>query len=237
MDELIKDIVEWDVLNWSKAIDFWSDEIDIKTNHLTCLELGGRKGGLSLWLAMSDNTVICSDIESPKEYAIALHTKHNCTDKISYQSVNATNIPFENQFDIVVFKSILGGISSNGNDKLQKKTIDQIYKSLKPNGKLLFAENLEASFLHKGFRKLFVKWGKGWNYLKYKEVGNVFGSFERFKYETVGFFGTFGRTEKQRQILSKLDRIVDPIIPKNKKYIVYGFAEKHALLEQEHKQD
>lgn len=229
MDEqLIKDIFEWDVLNWSKSIDFWSEEIDVNTNHLNCLELGGRRGGLSLWLAMNNNTVICSDLESPKNHAIELHTKYNCTDKIEYQSINATNIPYENQFDIVVFKSILGGISRNGNDKLKKDTIDQIYKCLKPNGKLLFTENLEASFLHKSFRNFFVKWGNSWNYLKYEEIENVFGSFENIKFKTVGYLGTFGRSEKQRHVLSKLDNLIERFIPMKKRYIVFGIAEKHA---------
>ena len=225
--QIIKDIFEWDVLNWSKAIDFWLEEVDVNTNHLNCLELGGRGGGLSLWLAINNNTVICSDLESPKDLATKLHAKYNCTDKIEYQSINATNIPFENQFDIVVFKSILGGISGNGNDELKKATVDEIYKCLKPNGKLLFAENLEASILHKGFRKAFVKWGNRWNYLKYKEIKNVFSSFENVKYKTVGFWGTFGRTEKQRHFLSKLDNFFERFIPIKKRYIVFGIAEKH----------
>lgn len=224
--QLIKDIFEWDIVNWSKAIDFWTEEVDITSHNLTCLELGGRRGGLSLWLAVNNNTVICSDLESPKTHASELHTKYNCTDKIEYQGINATNIPFENKFDIVVFKSILGGISGNGNDHLKKETLDQIHKCLKPNGKLLFAENLEASFLHKRFRKVFVKWGSRWNYLKYDEIENVFGSFESVKYKTVGFLGTFGRSEKQRHFLSKMDNLVERIIPKRKRYIVIGVAEK-----------
>ncbi|MCZ4409042.1 class I SAM-dependent methyltransferase [Cryomorphaceae bacterium 1068] len=226
--ELIIDIIEWDIENWSKAIDFWTEKIDLKTTKLTCLELGGRRGGLSLWLAINHNEVICSDLNSPQEHASELHEKYSCSEYIEYRSIDATDIPFDNAFDIVVFKSILGGVSRNGKDELKKQTIDEIYKSLKPNGKLLFAENLEASFLHMYIRKRFVKWGSRWNYLKYNEIDEVFDSFDSIQYETVGFLAAFGRTEKQRNLLSKIDHIINPFIPKRHKYIVFGIAEKSA---------
>ena len=226
MDELTKDIFEWDILNWSKALDFWTKEIDVKDGNYNCLELGGRRGGLSLWLAVNNNSVICSDIDSPENIASKLHIKYNCTENIKYESINATDISYEDEFDIVVFKSIMGGISGNGNDHLKKQTIDQIYKSLKPNGKLLFAENLESSIIHKGFRNVFVKWGARWNYLKHDEIKEVFSSFDNVKFKTTGFFGTFGRSESQRNLLSKLDNIVTRLVPKSKRYILFGVAEK-----------
>ena len=34
---------------------------------------------------------------------------------IIYQDIDATNIPYENYFDIIVFKSIIGGIGRNNN--------------------------------------------------------------------------------------------------------------------------
>ena len=225
-NEIIKDIIEWDIVNWSKALDYWNKKIDIRAKNYSCLELGGRKGGLSLWLAIKENQVICSDLDSPEEFASELHKKYSCEEKITYESIDATNIHYNNHFDIVVFKSILGGISRNGNDKLKKKTIDEIHKCLKPNGKLLFAENLEASFLHKFMRKSCVKWGSEWNYLKYEEIGQVFDTFKSVNYKTVGFFGTFGRTEKQRQFLGKIDNVFERFVPKSKRYIVIGIAEK-----------
>ena len=227
MDEdLVKDIVGWDIVNWSKALNFWTEHVDTKSRRNNCLELGGREGGLSLWLAINDNNVICSDLETPKEYALELHKKHSCTDRIEYQGIDATNIPIENEFDIVIFKSILGGISRNENDKLKRETIDQIFKCLKPSGKLLFVENLEASSLHQYIRKKFVKWGASWNYLRYDEIEKLFESFENIQYETVGFLAAFGRSEKQRQFLGRIDTIIEKYIPKRKRYVVYGVAEK-----------
>lgn len=227
MDTRLKeDIIEWDIKNWSKALQFWFKNSNITQGHLNCLELGGRRGGPSLWLAMHGNHVLCSDLESPEDQAKPLHQKYKCDEFVTYQAINATSIPFENQFDIVIFKSILGGISGNGQNELKKKTIDEIYKSLKPGGKLLFAENLESSGLHRFMRKKFVNWGSRWNYLKYREINHVFDSFEVKNFETAGFFGAFGRTEKQRKFLSFFDEIFKFMTPKSKRYIVYGIAEK-----------
>lgn len=225
MDQnLINDIIEWDIKNWSKALDFWDKKIDIKDKNLHCLELGGRRGGLSLWLGINKNQVICSDLDNPENIASVLHKKYQL-DNIKYEAINATNIKYENTFDIVIFKSILGGISRNDN-KLKKQIISQIYKSLKPNGKLLFAENLEASFFHKLARNLFIKWSKEWNYLKYEETKELFSDFKKVEFITVGFFATFGRSEKQRAFLAKIDDFIDSFIPENKKYILIAYLEK-----------
>jgi SAM-dependent methyltransferase len=224
--ELMKDIVKWDVMNWSNAISFWDEKIKSLPHERNCLELGGHEGGLSLWLAMKGNVVVCSDIELPEEKARALHNKYNCSEFISYEKIDATNLPKDRKFDIVIFKSIMGGVSANGEDHLKQKMIDEIYESLADDGVLLFAENLEASGLHKWFRKKFINWGNRWNYLKYNEIEKLLSKFKDVEFETVGFFGTFGRSEWQRKILSRIDVLVSFMIPKNKKYIVYGIAKK-----------
>ena len=224
--QLIKDIIDWDIVNWSKSIIFWKKKINLKNKNYTCLELGSKRGGLSLFLAHQGNNVICSDLESPEDFASQLHRKYSVENRISYESIDATIIPYENKFDIVTFKSILGGISRNEKNELTKTTLNEIYKSLKPHGKLLFAENLDSSFIHKFFRKRFVNWGAEWNYLKYNEIEKKFSSYSKLEYITVGFWGTFGRTETQRNLLGKIDNLFEKIIPESKRYIVIGIAEK-----------
>jgi hypothetical protein len=226
IDKTTADIINWDIVNWSKALDFWEKEIELENKNYKCLEIGGRKGGLSLWLALKGNNVICSDLESPEKLASEVHVKYDCNSLITYQAVDTTNIQYREYFDIIAFKSILGGISRNNNNEMKKKTIDEIAKALKENGVLLFAENIDASILHKLFRKIFVIWGKEWNYLKISEISNVFQSFSSIKYITVGFWGAFGRNERQRSVLGKFDRIFEKIVPYNKRYILIGIAKK-----------
>lgn len=230
--EIRNDIIGWDIVNWSKSFDFWDKHIDIKNKGLKCLELGARQGGLSLWLALNDNKVICSDVsysdqQHELDKTIALHKKYGCEDKISYEAIDATNIPYENYFDLVVFKSVLGGVSIGSNDRLEQKTIDSIYSSLKPNGKVVFIENLEGSALHMYARKKFVGWGSKWHYLKLDDLINLFSSYKSLKYKTVGFFGTFGKTENQRQFLGKIDSLLENLFPKKYRYIMIGIAKKN----------
>lgn len=223
---LVKDIIEWDILNWSKALRFWQSHVPLGAK-LKCLELGSRRGGLSLWLANYGNDVICSDLESPENQAVILHQKYQYKGKIKYMAIDAMNIPFGNYFDIIVFKSILGGISRNGNSHLNQKVIDEVFKALKPGGKLLFAENLEASTIHRFFRKRLTRWGKYWNYLTIDEVPMMFKKYENVSFESAGFLGAFGRNEWQRSILGQLDTIIfDKFLSRKMRYVVFGVATK-----------
>jgi SAM-dependent methyltransferase len=222
----LKDILQWDIRSWSKALYFWEEKTDWKKVSLG-LELGGREGGLSLWMAQNSVKVICSDLENVKVIAGPLHLAYNVSDKITYQDIDATNIPYENHFDVIVFKSIIGGIGSSNNYEKQVMVFKQIYKALKPGGKLLFAENLVASTFHQKMRQRFVNWGQSWRYVSLSEMEFFLSDFKKHEIKSTGVFATFGRNEKQRNFLAKLDHMLfNYICPKNWKYIAYGVAEK-----------
>lgn len=225
--DLEKDILQWDVANWATAIRYWDKNV-VWQKVETCLEIGGRQGGLSLWLALKDKKVISSDFEKSKLNAEPLHKKYKLENKIHYQDINALDIPYENHFDVIVFKSVVGGIARNYPDgkQIQQQVFDQIYKALKPGGKLLFAENLEASPLHKFFRKKFNNW-VSWRYVTIAECKEFLQKFSSVELKSTGVLGGFGRTENQKKLLSIVDKaLLNHITPKNWKYIVYGIAEK-----------
>lgn len=225
--DILIDCVEWDVVNWSKALTYWEKKVDLNSKHYDCLELGGRRGGLSLWLALKDNQVICSDLENPERQAGKIHSKHNYPGKIKYEAIDATSIPYENRFDIVIFKSILGGIGRDGRDAMKGVVVDQIFKSLKAGGKLLFVENLQASALHRFLRRKLVRWGASWSYLKTDEVEGLFQKFKSVQFDTAGFLGAFGVSEVQRNLLGSLDTLLfDKIVTDKMKYIIFGVATK-----------
>lgn len=222
---LLKDIFLWDVENWSKALEFWERYLPQDLKGFKVLELGCGKGGLSLYFAKKGANVICSDLDYPKD-AETFHKKYGLNNIIKYTSINALNIPYDNYFDIICFKSVMGGVSRNGKNENKKSMVNQIYKALKQGGYLVFAENLEGSILHKMSRKLFVKWGQSWNYLKITELNDLFKDFSEFHYKIYGFLGAFGRNENQRNILGTLDCFVTNIVPPKWRYIVFGVAIK-----------
>lgn len=224
---LLQDIISWDVYNWSRALSYWELHGEVNRPGQECLELGSRRGGLSLWLALKGHSALCTDLHLPTEEAAEVHRHYPAARSIRYDKLDAANIPYENAFDIVVFKSTLGGVSAH-NNALKRQTMDSIYRALKPGGRLLFAENLEGAWLHRFMRKRFVQWGRDWNYLRYNELATLFSSYASVTYETVGFFGAFGRSEKQRAWLGRIDRLVEKLIPPAKRSIVIGVAKKQA---------
>ncbi len=223
---LKKDIIQWDVNSWFRALNFWEQKVAF-SKEMKVLELGGREGGLSLWLAKKGLNVTCSDLINVEQTAKPLHEKYQLATKISYQDISALDIPYENEFDLIVFKSIIGGIGAPDNIERQIEVFKQIYNALKPGGKLLFAENMRASKFHLFMRKKFVKWGNNWRYIELNELEMFLNQFLKVDIKTTGFFATFGRTNSQRNFLSYMDLLFfNWWLPKSTKYIAYGIAEK-----------
>lgn len=222
---LKKDVIGWDTENWVRAIPFWEYFGQPNQTSNKCLELGAYGGGLSLWLALNkENKVVCSNLNKPGEDTQMIHRKYNCHSNISYEAIDATHIPYSDHFDFIVFKSILGGIRGEEDKEIKTKVVNEIHKSLKPGGRLLFAENLDASVFHKVLRHWFGT--KNWSYLRLEDVETIFSSFNKVTYTTVGFFGCLGTNERQRILLGKLDRLVDRLIPRASRYIIIGVAIK-----------
>ncbi|MCX7729280.1 MAG: class I SAM-dependent methyltransferase [Bacteroidia bacterium] len=224
--ELIKEIIQWDVASWAVVTKYWDSKVKWE-NVSNVLELGAREGGLSLWAALKNKQVVCSDLSETQKFAQPLHQKYNVTRYIQYQDIDATDIPYTNRFDVIMFKSILGGIGRKDNFSNQQKVISEIYKALKPGGYFLFAENLKASLLHQFMRKKFVRWGKEWRYVSLQDMHELLKPFSYYEIKVNGVLAAFGRTEKQREILSYFDKyLCNKICPDNWKYIGYGVAVK-----------
>lgn len=221
----VQEYIQWDIKSWAKALDYWEQHVDWSKIH-TALELGGRQGGLSLWLAEKGIDTVCSDYQNTQAMASTLHEKHNVCEKIHYQDIDATNIPYENQFDLIVFKSIIGGIGKKDRE-IQRRIFNEIYKALKPGGVLLFAENMVATKVHQSLRKRANKWGDYWRYLTLEDLYEFMHNFSETTVLTTGFLATFGRNEKQKSIFNSADKFIfNPILPKKWKYIGYGIARK-----------
>lgn len=223
---LLKDVVEWDIENWSRALRFWRARAPLSPLS-TCLELGARRGGLSLWLALQGHRVLCSDLDDNSEVAAPLHRAYGVEGRVTYAAIDATAIPYENYFDVIAFKSLLGGVAWDGDASRQAAAVRAMHRALKPGGLLLFAENLRGSRLHQAARRRFVKWNSIWRYVSIGEMLDYLKPFSSVEYGTTGFSGIFGRSPSLSRALGKIDGIFfDRVAPPQSRYIMFGIARK-----------
>jgi SAM-dependent methyltransferase len=219
--------LEWDSTTWSQALRFWVDRSSVPLDGAHVLEIGGRDGGLSLWLAEMGADVVCSDLGGPSKKAKALHASSPMAGTIQYMDLDALKLDVENAYDIVIFKSVLGGIGGAHGADGQRAALDNIYRALRPGGSLLFAENLIGSRLICALRKQFVPWADRWRYASVTELSEWLGPFEKLEFRQFGTFALLGRTERQRHGLALADRTAfDRVTPKGWRYVVAGCARK-----------
>ena len=223
-------ILGWDVVNWSNALRFWTHTSAITVANANALEVGaGNYGGLSLWLAEQGARVVCSDRSHSKIVRARIH--HGSlpvTSSIQYQALDVTALPYRDVFDVVVLRSVLGGIGRPDDLTQKARALREIHAALKPGGECWFAENLRASTLH-GMARRVCQPSRRWRYFTVSELVSLFHPFASCQYEIVGWLGAFGRTEGQRRALGYLDGLLCQrlrLIPAAWRYIVMGIARK-----------
>ena len=218
--------LEWDVRNWAVAVDFWLARSKQCLSECTVLEVGSNRGALSSWLALQGARVVHSDFNGTKQEAIDRHKADGVSHLIEYQTIDATDIPYTDHFDIVVFKSVLGAID-NGVKESQATAIGQMHKALKKGGELFFAENAVGSPMHMYLRRKMIKWGNWWRYVTIEEMKEFLAPFSETEFKAIGFAGTLGRTDAQRDLLARVDSLLfEHVVPDNWKYIIAGVARK-----------
>lgn len=229
-EDVWKDIIEWDVINWKRAIKFWENDTLFcdDCSGKKVLDIGGRNGGLSLYWALKGADVVCSDIEiNGFEKAQDLHTKYKVSDKISYVQMDVTKLNEHDKYDIITFKSVMGGVGYNNNFENQKIMMDNIYRALKPGGRLYFVENCKASPIHQVSRRIFRTWGARWRYVSLAELAVLSNKYSSVEFNTYGFLGIFFRfSYTLNKIFSNLDTLIDKYIHKEYRYIISAVLTK-----------
>jgi len=225
--DILSEVVEWDVKNWGRAIGFWEKDIPENLEGKKVLDIGGRNGGLSLYWALKGANVLCSDIDSDGfSKAQKLHEQYGVSENIRYEVIDVTKMLFHEEFDIITFKSVWGGVGRDGHYEKQEIMLENIYNALVPKGRLYFAENLIASPFHQWARKKFIKWGDSWRYISVPEVKKLTGKFSSFDYWCGGVFGCFGRNKELSSFLGNADCVFDRFFKPETKYIISGICKK-----------
>lgn len=222
-EKQLHDIIEWDVVNWSKGLDYFaSTGYDFHEKY--SLAIGERHGGLSLWMALNGANVVSTDLNGVSEEAKRKHIRYGVDKKITYREANILSLDFPSStFDVVMFKSVIGAL---GKEQLQQQAINEIRRVLKPGGVLFFAENLVSSPIHGWLRKKFINWAGYWRYITVKEASGFCSEFSSFAFSSAGFLGTPGRSESQRRFLGIADTVVEKIVPRRFHYVIFVAAVK-----------
>lgn len=223
-----EEVVGWDIANWSRAVQFWSTAIHRLQPGARCLELGcGDISSLALWLAMRGHNVVCTDVGGVAERIMRTHERFGVARQITYADVDARSIAYVEEYDVVAFKSILGGIVGSGPLAIARDVVERVHAALKPGGLLLFAENLMSTPVHQLCRAYFGAGKHSWHYFTTAEIREITTPFAAKQTETFGFLGCFGRSERQRTLLGNLDRAVcEALIPRAWHYIAAVVAQR-----------
>jgi SAM-dependent methyltransferase len=158
-------------------------------------------------MACQGGDVLCSDLWGSERRARPLHARYGVT--VAYEDLDVTALPYRDHFDVIAFKSLLGALITPDR---QQAAIQSLYAALKPGGRLLFAENLSASWLHRIARR--AREFK-WRDVALTELRAMLRPFAGVYLQTTGVMG-----------VPTLDRLLTPITPPRWRYVVFGFARK-----------
>lgn len=220
----VTDIVGWDVRTWAKAVAYWESLLPDDGRVLRCLEIGAGPGGPSLWLAARGHEVICSNVANTRAQAGPLHERYE-VETIRYEDIDARNIPYRDAFDVVIFKSVLGGAGATLDQ--QRHVIGQIHEALAPGGLLLFAENLRGAWLHRAVRALVYRLRRAsWRFVAAHELRAMLAIFGDWELRSTGFLALLGVTEGHRRALAVVDDVIGAGVPASWRYVGYGSALK-----------
>lgn len=228
---LLKDIIDWDVDNWSQALPFWEPVIDKQQPGAKILAIGERGGGLSLWLALKGFHVICTDRKLPLPQAESLHEKYGVEDKITYRELDIVHADIQGQFDIVILKSVIGGLkgeygsTASRNEDTRHQAVQNIYKLLKPGGYLLTADNMHGSWLMQWPRKLQNK-NNSWHYFTPQEIARLLNSFSSVSTRYFGVFPTRFFSPVLNRIFFFFNKLFTGWLPVGTYYIGFTKARK-----------
>lgn len=227
----VADIIGWDVRTWGPAVEVWGRALAaMPEGPLDVLEVGAGPGGPSLWLAMQGHRVVTSNISATEQQARPLHERYGVADRIEYRDMDLTaTLPYRDHFDVVVFKSVLGGLGGV-DPELPAVALDEIRAALRPGGLLLWAENLRGNWLHRAARSLAYRIRRVpiWQYLTLRRLRSLLAArFADTELHVGGVLAVLGTSEPARDRLARADQACfDRIVPASWHYMAYGSARR-----------
>ena len=215
--------LDWDIPNWSRALTFLDKHKQNKFDGKKVLEIGANNGTLSVWAAINGAQVICSDIDGPSEFAEKRINQLKLKN-VDFEYLDVLNLVYKNEFDFILFKSLLGGIGRKNCIEKQVLVMKKINQALIPGGECLFIENMKGLWFHQFYRNRYGAGKNDWHYPSLKEFNQFSKLFNKVSYRTFGFIGV--NNFPLKNIRAKLDPYLEHIIHPNWNYIYAGIFRK-----------
>lgn len=225
----LDDVIEWDVLNWSRCLIFWLPVLrTLRPGVDRVLTIGERNGGLSLWFACQGFQVVCSDFGGVTARPRELHARYGVSHLISYADVNVFSMPYsDGAFEVVACKSVIGGLKLVPRDagtrtlENQQLAVREILRVLRPSGYFLGAENLRSTCMHQRLRSWMKKGRVGWRHLSNADVCRLFSKFTLVEAQAYGFVGTGFAPHWINHVTARADAFLSAWLPKDWLYISF----------------
>ena len=189
--KLIDYTIVWNFGIWSRAIRYWGECLSGSDfSNMKVLEIGANKRS-AVSLVFADKGADCTlgyyplPKDSPEHFLKNMDLELDGT--VNVIPLNIFEMPFNEEFDIVCMKSVLGGISKLNDCDNWSKGIDAAWEAVKPGGYLALAENVRGTFMHDYMRKNYRKNSKPWNYFSPNKYINKVQSLGKYKWKTFGF--------------------------------------------------
>jgi len=218
--------VGWDQALWGSALaELLRALAGSVPTSAHALELGAGDGGLSLCAVQTFGCrTLCSDRENPKHKVLAHHPHLLGNPLLTFAALNglSLDLPDKSQ-DLVLFKSMLGALSSWEH---QGKCMQEIWRVLKPGGRLCFLENARASQVHQWARRRWRRWGTTWRYVSLHEMHALLSIFRTYDLKATGYLTAFAPTERLKRLVWAAERPCMWAIPRRSRYLLYGLAVK-----------
>jgi hypothetical protein len=226
--DLLRDVLAWDIATWSPLLSFWRQHATVDFATCQALEVGaGESGGLSLWLALRGATVTCTSYGGVGDRVRLLHRRYGVEHRIVYAGLDALALDERERFDVIAFKSLLGGIGTADRIDRQRNAMARFHRALRPGANLLFAENLSSTRVHAALRSRYGAGKDRWRYPTVPEMDEWLAPYSHVRCATAGFLGTWGSHDAVRRMSGAVDAwLCRRVIPSDWQYAMFGVAVK-----------